>query len=219
MMKRGGPLTILSRPAALPLLLLASPLTAATWYIPVRTLNRQDWSTVRLTSIGAFGIRRKARPKIPSHLHTGVDIARPSKDYEGEEPIYPAAPGKVVSMRDDGPFGEIILEHELEGVKVWTAYEHLVGIRIKTGDSVRPDMPMGRYMNRKELQKFGWQFDHVHFEVLKVEPRAFPKRASLPYCSLATYDLLCFDAKSLTTHYWNPADFFSGRLAQEKPRN
>jgi hypothetical protein len=50
---------------------------SAHWLLPIFLENRTTWNTVQLTHIGSYGLSRKARPGIPAHLHTGVDIKRP----------------------------------------------------------------------------------------------------------------------------------------------
>ena len=83
------------------------------WYIPINTENRQSLEKVQLSSIGPFGLLRQARPGIPAHLHTGVDLKRPNNNYINE-PVFPAAKGKVISFRDDGPYAQIIIQHSFE---------------------------------------------------------------------------------------------------------
>ena len=96
-------------------------------FLPIQAENRHSTKGLTLTSIGQFGLRRKARPNIPSHLHTGIDIKRPHQNYL-DEPIYPIAAGKVISKRIDGPYAQLIIEHELNRRKVWSLYEHIAGI-------------------------------------------------------------------------------------------
>jgi len=95
--------------------------------IPVKSENRHDFSTIHLTEIGKFGLIRKARANIPEHYHTGIDIKRPGNNYK-DEPVYPIARGKVISKRSDGPYANIIIEHEINGSRFWTLYEHVSGI-------------------------------------------------------------------------------------------
>ena len=122
--------------------------------LPITVENRTTWASVQLTQIGSYGITRKARPGIPKHLHTGVDIKRPRPNY-ADEPVLPVASGTVISMRDDGPFAQIIIEHRLpHGDPVWTAYEHIAGITVTVGDIVSPHEPIGRFMNRQELDSY-----------------------------------------------------------------
>jgi murein DD-endopeptidase MepM/ murein hydrolase activator NlpD len=163
--------------------------------------------SARLTPIGAFGLERKARPGIPAHLHTGVDIARPSGNYR-DEPVYPVGPGVVVSLRNDGPYAQLIVEHRLaDGTKVWSVYEHVSGIVCSLGDTVCPERPLARFMNRRELNRYGWQFDHLHFELLKASPRPRPLDPRLPCCRLMTYGLTCYTKEELEARYLDPIEF------------
>ncbi len=178
------------------------------WFLPIMAGDRQSWESVRLTRIGCFGLYRKPRPHVPAHLHTGIDIMRPSHNYRNE-PVLAAAPGKVVSVRDDGPFAQIIIEHQIEDEKcVWTVYEHISGITVSIGDKVFPDTVVARFMNKNELDQYGWQFDHLHFEVLKQRPRPLQPDKSKPFRLYATYSLECYTESDLRRYYYNPIEFF-----------
>ncbi len=181
---------------------LAAAQSTLLWRLPVDC----HLDSVRLTSIGAFGLLRKARPGVPAHLHAGVDLARPSRNYR-DEPVYPATAGVVVSLRDDGPFAQLIVEHTLpDKSKLWTVYEHLAGIRCALGDTVSPAEPIARFMNRSELDRHGWQFDHLHLEIMKVPPRPRRPDLRLPLCRYLTYGLTCYTREDLESKYLDPLE-------------
>jgi len=184
---------------------------AADWLLPISVEDRTTWQSVQFTHIGSYGLMRKARPGIPAHLHTGVDIKRPRPNYM-DESILPVAPGTVISMRNDGPFAQIIIEHTLpNGDSVWTVYEHIAGITVTVGDVVSPHKPIARFMNREELDRYGWQFDHVHFEVLKVSPRALRPTDKTPLRFFCTYSLQCYTESDLEHYYYDPIAFLEAR--------
>jgi len=190
-----------------PLLLLAVPSVQLLWAQPPNWRCPVDChpDSIRLTAIGAFGLWRKARPGIPAHLHAGVDIVRPSKNYD-DEPIYPVSRGRVVGLRDDGPYAQIIIEHGTEpGDTLWSVYEHIAGIACRLGDSASPSRPIARFMNRRELNRYGWQFDHLHLEIMKARPRAEapPGRRF----RLLTYGLTCYSREELESRYIDPLEF------------
>jgi murein DD-endopeptidase MepM/ murein hydrolase activator NlpD len=202
-------------PAALAGALLLSALTCGAqetaWFLPIACSDRQSWQDIRLTAIGEFGVRRKKRKTAPAHLHTGVDLKRPdSTDYRSA-PILAAAAGVVVSARDEGPYSQVIIEHRDGGQQVWTAYEHVAGIRVSPGDSVTPGTAIARFMTRKELNRHGWQFDHVHFEVLKQPPPSVQPTAAQPGCRYRTYNLACRTAADLNFYYHSPREFLAAR--------
>jgi len=183
----------------------------ADWFLPIAVADRMTWQSVQFTHIGSYGLTRKARPGIPAHLHTGVDIKRPRPNYENE-PVLPVGPGAVMSVRDDGPFAQIIIEHSLPtGDPVWTVYEHIAGITVTVGDMVSPHRPVARFMNREELDRYEWQFDHVHFEVLKVRPRALRPIAKTPLRFFGTYSLECYTTSDLEHYYYDPIAFLETR--------
>ncbi len=179
--------------------------------LPIRTENRQSWETVHLTSIGQFGVLRKARPNIPAHLHTGVDFKRPKNNYQNEY-IFPIMPGKIIGLRDDGPFAQIIIEHDHGNQRtIWSVYEHVAGITGTVGDVVNPYSPIARFMNKNELEQYGWQFDHLHFEILKSRPRQLKPDAKTPFRFFGTYCLECYKKSDLEKHYYNPNEYFKSQ--------
>lgn len=178
------------------------------WLIPAALDDRLSLQDLHLTAIGTFGLLRKARPKIPAHLHTGIDIERPRNNYR-DEPIYAASQGRVISLRDDGPYAQVIIEHDdnLAG-KIWTVYEHLAGITVHHNQIVNVHTPIGRFMSKDELTKYGWQFDHLHFEVMKKKPKPLKPNKKNPYRFFQTYWLNCYTRSDLFEHYYHPMEFF-----------
>lgn len=193
---------------------------ARDWRAPIAIADRCSWDTVRLTDIGRFGEPRKPRPGVPTHLHTGIDIRRPSGSYD-HEPIFAAAAGTVVSVRDDGPFAQILVEHHPSpGDTVWTVYEHVAGIRVSLGDPVGPDTVLARFMTIAELERHGWQFDHVHFEVMKERPPTLTPTEKLPQRRFGTYALLCYTREQLEQRYHDPFEYLERRWSEaDMPRS
>ncbi len=174
--------------------------------------NRLSVEGLKLTSIGAFGLLRKARPGIPAHLHTGIDIMRPFDNYK-DEPVFPIMNGRVISMRDDGPFAQIIIEHESdEDITIWTVYEHVSGIIVFPGDIVAPNDTVARFMSIEELNEYGWQFNHLHFEILKKSPHPIKTNSNKPYYFFRTFNLECYTQEKLYEYYYNPLIFFKQYL-------
>lgn len=184
-------------------------LPAKEWFLPVRVAERQSWKSVRLiTSIGAFGVWRQARPQVPAHFHAGVDFKRPGNNYF-DEPVFPAAAGVVISQRSDGPFAQIIIEHCAAAKDtLWTVYEHVAGIRVVPGDTVSPHHAIARFMNTEELNRHGWQFDHLHFEILKRRPRPAAATPHAPLRRFMSYNLECRTREELDRYYHDPQDFW-----------
>ncbi|MBN1482980.1 hypothetical protein JXA70_22095 [candidate division KSB1 bacterium] len=177
------------------------------WYLPIETKDRQSLEGVELTHIGSYGLLRIARPGIPAHLHTGVDLKRPQNNYI-DEPIFPVARGTVISLRDDGPFAQIIIQHTLaDSTSLWTVYEHIAGIQTRLFESVDPHRPIARFMTREELNKYGWQFDHVHLEIMKVKPKPRIPDQRRPFLYYGTYCLVCYTQADLDERYYDPLKF------------
>ncbi|MHC1702343.1 MAG: M23 family metallopeptidase [Tenuifilaceae bacterium] len=180
-------------------------------FLPLELHNRSDISQIQLTQIGEFGLLRKSRPGIPEHFHTGIDIKRPTNNYLNE-PIFPIAKGKVISKRDDGAYANIIIEHEFENIKFWTLYEHVADIKVNVNDNVNPNIPIARFMNKEELSRFGWQFDHFHLEILKIKPTLLKPDRNLPSRFFKSYSLVCYTIDDLNKYYFNPIEFFNKYL-------
>ncbi len=177
-------------------------------FLPICTENRLSWETVHLTSIGQFGVLRKDRPNIPAHFHTGVDFKRPSGNYENEY-IFPIMTGKIISLRDDGPFAQIIIEHNFPNQgTIWSVYEHVAEITVTIGDFVSPNLPIARFMNKNELEQYGWQFDHLHLEILKSKPHQLEPNPKTPFRFFGTYCLECYHESDLDKYYYNPMEYF-----------
>ena len=194
--------------------LLTFQLSYAQIKLPIASGNRTEIEEIDLTSIGDFGIIRKERPGVPEHLHTGIDIKRPSKNYNNE-PIFSVSRGIVISIRDDGPFAQIIIEHKNNNDIFWTVYEHIAGIKVKINQEVNENMPIARFMNKYELDKFGWQFDHFHFEILKYPPKRVKTNNKQPQYKFCTYNLICYNKNDLDNYYIDPFIFFKENLKNE----
>jgi len=190
------------------LMFFVSANATAQWFLPVQSAARASATEIKLTPIGQFGLMRKARKGIPAHLHTGIDIMRRGQNYI-DEPVFPASEGIVISVRDDGPFAQIIIEHEdrLLG-KLWTVYEHVSGIRCSLGQKVYSQDTIARFFSREELNYYGWQFDHLHFEVMKAPPLTVQRRKELPHFRFTTYALTCYTREQLEERMIDPMRMF-----------
>lgn len=175
--------------------------------LPINSYTRKSTSEIKLTEIGQFGVIRKARSAVPVHYHTGIDIKRPWPNYDNE-PIFPIAKGYVISKRDDGPFAQLIIEHHTNNYTFWSVYEHIAGIQVKVGDEIDPNLPIGRFMNEGELNRYGWQFDHLHFEILKIKPIKLTFNSNNPERFYGSYTLICYSYQDLNKYFYNPIIFF-----------
>ena len=166
-----------------------------------------DIELLQLTEIGEFGLVRKPRPTVPEHLHTGIDIKRPKSDYQNPVYIFPTAPGRIISKREDGPYAQLIIEHKLGALKFWSVYEHIAGIAVEVDQFVDPYEPIARFYFQNELDTYGWQFDHFHFEILKSNPIKITPSPKLPDRRFASYTLSCKSEEDLDRHFYDPITF------------
>ncbi len=177
---------------------------------PINSIDRKDFSKIKLTNIGQFGLIRIARSNVPEHYHTGIDIKRPNNNYDNE-PIFPLSEGKVISIRTDGAYAQLIIEHEMNRKKFWTLYEHIAGIKVKVNDLVKPSIPIARFMNKDELNRFGWQFDHFHLEILKVRPKEMKPDKEHPERYFYSYTLTCYSLNDLHKYFFDPIGFMKNK--------
>lgn len=182
-------------------------------FLPIRTDNRKAIGSVQLTEIGEFAVMRKERPKVPAHFHAGIDIKRPGKNYV-DEPVFAVAEGIVISKREDGPYAQLIIEHQIEKQKFWTVYEHIAGLRVSLHERVTPANPIARFMNEAELNKYGWQFDHFHFEILKVAPIPVRFDPAKPQRLFNSYSLICYSKDELHKYFYDPLVFLRTQLSR-----
>lgn len=107
-------------------------------------------------------------------LHEGLDILYTKRDRRGEplDAIYAAAPGRVVYINTSpglSNYGRyIVVQHQIEGLPVFTTYAHLsrIATGLKTGATVRQGQTigvMGRSTNTR--QAIGKERAHLHFEI------------------------------------------------------
>jgi murein DD-endopeptidase MepM/ murein hydrolase activator NlpD len=114
-------------------------------------------------------------------LHEGLDIKCTKRDRRGEpaDPVYAAAGGKVAYLNPTAGLSNygkyVILQHELEGVPIYTIYAHLSAFAsgLNVGDAVKQGQEiatMGRTSNTH--QPITKDRAHVHFEIdLKMNER------------------------------------------------
>jgi murein DD-endopeptidase MepM/ murein hydrolase activator NlpD len=101
----------------------------------------------------------------PRRLHLGIDIWA----KEGT-PVYSPLPGKVHSFNDNNNFGDygptIILEHDLDGLKLYSLYGHLSrssldGLSI--GQTVHPNQQIASFGG---IEENGHWPPHLHFQLM-----------------------------------------------------
>ncbi|HEX2955571.1 MAG TPA: M23 family metallopeptidase [Chitinispirillaceae bacterium] len=192
-------------------LLITIPLYAQ-WYIPANYRGISDPYKIHLTKIGAFGLLRKARPTVPAHYHTGIDIVRPDSQFQ-KQPIFPAKEGEVVSVLDNGPYSQIIIKHSDMNRNFWTVYEHL-HVSVKKIKHVTQFDTIGYFFSKDELNRYGWQFNHFHFEILKLEPPKFKSGEINSLRYYKTFGILCFSRDELIMRQENPLEFLSGKIVK-----
>jgi hypothetical protein len=195
-------------------ILIAIPLYSQ-WYLPANYRGVADPQKMQLTKIGAFGLLRKARPTVPAHYHTGIDIMRPDSQYD-KQPIFPAKDGVVVSILDEGPFSQVVIKHTDNNRTYWSVYEHL-HVRInKINISITPFDTIGYFFSKDELNRYGWQFDHFHFEILKLEPPKFKTAGVNSLRNYKTFGILCFSREDLYMRQEDPLEFLFEKVIRRE---
>lgn len=122
---------------------------------------------------GAFGFvrgpQRQSGEVVYTSLHEGIDIAPVRRDAAGNplDDILASAAGLVVhTSREPGAsnYGRyIVIEHTIEGSRVYTLYAHLSEVSVEPGQRVAQGERIGRMgfsgsgLNRER--------SHLHFEI------------------------------------------------------
>jgi murein DD-endopeptidase MepM/ murein hydrolase activator NlpD len=103
-----------------------------------------------------------------------------------------------------------MIQHKLpSGGFIWTTYVHVAQITVQIGDIVTSDTVIGHLMNKKQLNKYGWVYNHLHFEVLR-NPRIGNGG------KLLSYSTWCKTKNEVMKHFYNPVDFFKREWAHER---
>ncbi len=181
--------------------------------LPIEVEGRRNINAIELTSIGQFGLERVARPEVPAHLHTGIDILPPNNSYQTKSLIYAIAPGRVISKRTDGPFAQLIIEHQLNTLTFWTVYEHIAEIQVDLFQPIDTSTPIARFFMIEELDRYGHQFNHFHFEILKRRPVELQINSKLPERRFNSYSLSCKTESELNTYFYDPLVFFEQKIS------
>ena len=122
---------------------------------------------------GSFGFvrgpQRQSGEVIFTTLHEGIDIAPVRRDAQGNplDEIRASAAGTVVHASTEAGasnYGRyIVIEHEIEGGKIYTLYAHLSTVSVSAGEKVAQGQAIGRMgytghgLNRERA--------HLHFEI------------------------------------------------------
>jgi hypothetical protein len=184
------------------LLSFSLPLSAQ-WRVPANYQKIDNIDQIKLSPIGQFGLQREARPGVPAHYHTGIDILRPNSNYHNE-PVFPTNNGTIVSIIDDGPYSQIVIEHVFENHKFWSVYEHIKVVVTEINREVSWNDTIGFFFNKEELHRYGWQFNHVHFEINKIEPLKATPTEKKPVRYYKTYAIVCYTKDELNARLENP---------------
>jgi peptidoglycan LD-endopeptidase LytH len=101
----------------------------------------------------------------PRRLHLGVDIWA-----KAGTPVYVPVPGKVHSFNDNNNFGDygptIILEHDLDGLKLYSLYGHLNRKSLEglsVGMPVSINQPLAIFGDT--IENGNWP-PHLHFQLM-----------------------------------------------------
>ncbi len=179
--------------------------------LPINAPDRRSIDFVELTEIGEFGLLRATRKEVPAHLHTGIDIKRANDNYRNA-PIYSIDKGIVISKREDGPFAQLIIEHDHGNLIYWTVYEHIAEIQVELFQPVDSETQIARFFNTNELNQYGWQFDHFHFEVLKNRPIRIKPSMDNPERLYNSFTLICHDYEELMSNFYRPLEFLASHF-------
>lgn len=178
---------------------------ATIWKLPLNTTDRQDWSTIFLEPDAHFKALRAPFDLVKLHYHTGIDLLNKTIESFGE-PVYAIAAGKVIAIKDPPPQRRITIEHLLpNGEKVWSVYIHIIDEKVKIGDIVDSETVIARLMNATELEYYGWDYNHVHLEIMKVLP---------PYVSefYQRKTFSCYTLEEVNKYFYDPKEYLKNHF-------
>ena len=173
---------------------------ATVWKLPLNTNDRKDWSTVFLEPDAHFKALRAPFDSVKLHYHTGIDLVNKTTESPGE-PVYAIAAGRVIAIEDPPPQRRITIEHRLpNGEKVWSVYIHIIDEKVKVGDTVNSETVIAQLMNATELEYFGWDYNHVHLEIMKKLPPNVAK-----FYQRKTFS--CYTIAEVDKYFYDPEEF------------
>ena len=179
--------------------------TATPWKLPLNTTDRQDWSTIFLESDAHFKALRAPFDSVKLHYHTGIDLQKRTIGIPSE-PVYAIAAGKVIAIEDSPPQRRITIEHLLPNIKkVWSVYIHIIDEQVNVGDSVDTETVIARLMNATELAYYGWDYNHVHLEIMKKPPFHVAE-----FYQRKTFS--CYSVEEVDKYFYNPEEFLKNRF-------
>ena len=175
------------------------------WKLPINTVDRSDWSTVTLEHDAHFKALRAPFDSVKLHFHTGVDLQN-GKDIQAGEPVYAIAAGKVIAIEDPPPQRRITIEHLLPNRrKVWSVYIHIIDEKVKVGDTVNSETAIAQLMNTAELEYYGWDYNHVHLEIMKQLPPFVAE-----FYQRKTFS--CYTITEVDKYFYDPKEFLKNRF-------
>lgn len=124
--------------------------------------------------------------------------------------VFAAATGKVVSIYAAEPNRAIMIQHLLPtGTAIYSVYVHVTNIKVSKGDIVRNTTHIADLMTKTQLDIYGWEFNHLHFEILK-KPRVHQVNGN--YLS---YSTKCKTKEDVRKNFQNPTLFLENMWANE----
>ena len=177
------------------------------WKLPLETDNRQNWSTIIMEPDAHFKALRAPFENVKLHYHTGIDL-QSRNNNRPEESIYPIAAGKVIAIEDPPPQRRITIEHILpDRTKVWSVYIHIMAEKVKVGHIVNTETVIARLMNPVELENFGWEYHHIHLEIMKKLP---------PFASefYERKTFTCYTEDEVDEYFYDPVVFLRNHFEE-----
>ena len=99
--------------------------------------------------------------------HTGVDMNGPGAcSADLGNPVYAMTDGLVRYAGDGGGLwgNVVVIEHRIDGKTRWTRYGHVIGLRVRAGQTVRAGEQIA------QIGKGGWACAHLHFDYFHAAP-------------------------------------------------
>jgi len=109
---------------------------------------------------------------------------------------------------DPPPQRRITIEHILpDRTKVWSVYIHIMAEKVKVGHIVNTETVIARLMNPVELENFGWEYHHIHLEIMKKLP---------PFASefYERKTFTCYTEDEVDEYFYDPVIFLRNHFEE-----
>ncbi len=176
---------------------MAPETTGITFFTPFEEADRQAFQTFQQRVVKPYSESYSAT--LTSMRYTGVGL-------QGEfgETVYAIGAGEVVRITGEAPHTEVVVAHALSRrTRIFSVYARINDVRVRVGDMVTEETPIGRMLNREEYAASGFSEQRLHLEV---------RQTLNAYRSRSPHYLKYENPEILESNFINPVIFYRKHL-------